>query len=72
MLGQLEFGGIDMKQYKVVRVKLSLSELGSANFTELETMMNDIAKEGWEVVCLSPQPIANTSFLLVTFCKENE
>ena len=61
-----------MKQYKVVRVKLSLSELGSANFTELETMMNDIAKEGWEVVCLSPQPIANTSFLLVTFCKENE
>ena len=61
-----------MKQYKVVRVKLSLSELGSANFTELETMMNDMAKERWEVVCLSPPPIANTSFLLVTFCKENE
>ena len=61
-----------MKQYKVVRVKLTFAELGSSKFTKLETVMNDMAKEGWEVVCLSPQPGVNTTFLLVTFCKDDE
>lgn len=61
-----------MKQYKVVKVKLTFAELGSSDFTKLETVMNDMAKEGWEVVCLSPNPAANTNFLLVTFSKDDE
>ncbi|MBQ2846716.1 MAG: DUF4177 domain-containing protein [Oscillospiraceae bacterium] len=61
-----------MKQYKVVRVKMTFEELGTVNFTRLETIMNDMAKEGWDVVCLSPQPGISTNFLLVTFCKDDE
>ena len=32
--------------------------------------MNDMAKDGWNVVCQSPQPGVATTYLLVTFCKE--
>ena len=60
-----------MKQYKVVREKITFEELGIGNFTRLETVMNDMAKEGWNVVCLSPQPGTTTNFVLVTFCKDD-
>lgn len=60
-----------MKQYKVERVKLSLSDIGSSNFEKLEAVMNDKAKEGWDVVCISPQPGTNTTFVLVTFCRDD-
>ena len=33
-----------MKQYKIVRVKLSLSDIGVANYEKLESVMNDMAK----------------------------
>lgn len=59
-----------MKQYKVIRVKLTFEEIGNADYEKLEIKMNDMAKEGWEVVCVSPQPGTNTNFLLVTFCKD--
>ena len=61
-----------MKQYKIVRVKLSLSDIGVANYEKVESVMNDMAKEGWEVVCTSPQPSVSSPYMLVTFCKEND
>ncbi len=61
-----------MKQYKIVRVKLKMEDIGLANYEKVETVMNDMAKDGWEVVCTSPQPGINTNFMLVTFCREDE
>lgn len=59
-----------MKQYKVVRIKLTLEDIGRANYEKVETVMNDMAKDGWNVVCQSPQPGVANPYLLVTFCKE--
>lgn len=59
-----------MKQYKVVRVKLPVEEICSGKYEKLENIMNDMAKEGWEVVCQSPQPGPDTYNMLVTFCKK--
>jgi hypothetical protein len=59
-----------MKQYKIVRVKLTLEDIGSANYEKIEAVMNDMAKDGWEVVSTSPQPGVSTTCMLVTFCKE--
>ena len=61
-----------MKQYKIVRVKLSLEDIGLANYQKLEAVMNNMAKEGWEVVSTSPQPGVSSTNILVTFCKEND
>ena len=61
-----------MKQYEIVRVKLKMEDIGLANYEKVETVMNDMAKDGWEVVCTSPQPGINTNFMLVTFCREDE
>lgn len=44
----------------------------TANYEKLETIMNDMSKEGREVVCRSTQPGSNNAYLLVTFCKEND
>ena len=52
-----------MKQYKVLKVYYDF-KLGS-----IEKIMNDMAKEGWEVVCMSPEP-SNTLKLIITFCRE--
>ena len=59
-----------MKQYKIVKVKLSFEDIGSADYEKLETVMNDMAKDGWEVVCTSPQPGVSNTNMLVTFCRE--
>ena len=59
-----------MKQYKIVKVKLSLEDIGSANYEKIETVMNDMAKNDWEVVYTSPQPGVSNTNMLVTFCKE--
>lgn len=32
-----------MKQYKVVRVKLSVEEIGSGKYEKLENIMNDMS-----------------------------
>ena len=61
-----------MKQYKVLRVKISLEEIGKGDYKNLEMIMNDMSKDGWEVVCQSPQPGTDSTYLLVTFCKESE
>ncbi len=58
-----------MKQYKVVRVKLSAEAIGAGKYESLEKLMNDMSEEGWEVVCQSPQPGADTYYMLVTFSK---
>ncbi len=59
-----------MKKYKIVRVKLSFTDIGMANYEKIEAVMNDMAKEGWQVVCTSPQPGVQTANMLVTFCRE--
>ena len=52
-----------MKQYKAIKVYYDY-KLGA-----LEQVMNDMAKDGWEVVCMCPEP-SNTLKLIVTFCRE--
>ncbi len=59
-----------MKQYKVLMVD-TFEEMRTAKYEKLERIMNDMSKEGWEVVCHSPQPGSNNTNLLVTFCKED-
>lgn len=53
-----------MKEYKAIKVKYD-SKLEVINQT-----MNEMAKEGWEVVCMSPEPPTNTMYFVVTFCRE--
>ena len=53
-----------MKEYKAVKVKWDV-KLDILNQT-----LNDMAKEGWEVVCISPEPPCNTLYFVVTFCRE--
>jgi len=52
-----------MKEYKSVKVKWDVK------LEELDKIMNDMAKEGWEVVCMSPEPPHTMNFV-VTFCRE--
>lgn len=59
-----------MKQYKVVRVKLSLTDIGTGDFSKMESVMNDMAKDGWKVVSHSPQPGVSTTYMLVTLSKD--
>ncbi len=58
-----------MKQYKVLMID-TFEEMRTANYEKLETIMNDMSNKGWEVVCQSPQPGSNNTYLLLTFCKE--
>ncbi|MBR5088524.1 MAG: DUF4177 domain-containing protein [Ruminiclostridium sp.] len=58
-----------MKQYKVLLVD-TFEEMRKGNYEKLETVMNDMSKDGWELVCYSPQPGSNHTHLLVTFCKD--
>ncbi len=51
-----------MKEYKLVKVKWDL-ELKRA-----EEIMNEMAQEGWEVVCMSTEP-AQTMLLIITFSR---
>ena len=53
-----------MKEYKAVKVKWDVK------LEILNQTMNDMAKEGWEVVCMSAEPPYNTLYFVVTFCKE--
>lgn len=59
-----------MKQYKVLKVKIGLVNLGSEKFDSLENVMNEMSQEGWDVVCVTPEPQAKTSSVLVTFSKD--
>ena len=52
-----------MKEYKAIKVKWDY-ELENIN-----KIMNDMAKEGWEVVCMS-QEHPNTTNFVVTFSRK--
>ena len=52
-----------MKQYKAIKIYYDYK------LATLEKVMNDMAKEGWEVVCMSPEP-SNTLKMIITFCRE--
>ncbi|MBQ9947482.1 MAG: DUF4177 domain-containing protein [Oscillospiraceae bacterium] len=53
-----------MKQYKIIKVYYDYK------LASLEKVINDMAKDGWELVCMSPEAGANTLKLLITFCRE--
>jgi hypothetical protein len=59
-----------MKTYKVMRFTLSAMEILTNNHTQLENAMNEMAKNGWEVVSQSSIQAKGAWFILVTFCKE--
>ncbi len=52
-----------MKEYKVMKIdwdyKLEI----------LETTINDMTKEGWDLVCMTPPPQSSLHFV-VTFCRD--
>ena len=54
-----------MKEYKMIKVYYDYK------LATIENIMNDMAKDGWEVVCMSPEP-SNTLKLIITFCREAE
>lgn len=52
-----------MKQYKVIKIYYEYK------LAPVENIMNDMAKEGWEVVCMTPDPTSSTKMIL-TLCRE--
>ena len=59
-----------MKEYKIIKVSM---DLGNKNIYEkIEETMEEMNKEGWEVVCMSPEPQSHTFKMLVTFCREKQ
>ena len=52
-----------MKEYKAIKVKYDF-ELEKVN-----EIMNEMAKEGWEVVCMAQEHPSKTGYV-VTFCRE--
>ncbi len=52
-----------MKEYKAIRVKWDL------DLENINKIMNDMAKDGWQVVCMSPEPLHNLMFV-VTFSRD--
>lgn len=52
-----------MKEYKAVKVKWDV------NLEQVNKLMNDMAKDGWEVVCMSLEHPNLVSYV-VTFCRE--
>ena len=53
-----------MKEYKAIKVKWDVK------LEEINKVMNDMAKDGWDVVCMSPEPPQSTMYFVVTFSKE--
>ena len=52
-----------MKEYKAIQVKWDVK------LEKVNQKMNEMAKEGWEVVCMSQEHPSKTGFV-VTFCRE--
>lgn len=53
-----------MKQYKIVKVAFDI------NYEKAEKLMNEMAQDGWEVVCVSPEPVDSLK-MMITFCRES-
>lgn len=60
-----------MKEYKIIEIdhKYIKNDYGFA-----EGVMNAEAQNGWEVVCMSLDPVKSIrgAFLVITFCRERE
>ena len=54
---------LTMKEYKAIRVKWDL------NLENINQIMYDMSKDGWQVVCMSPEPLNNLMFV-VTFSRD--
>ena len=52
-----------MKEYKSIKVKWDLK------MEILNKTINNMAKEGWELVCMTTEPRNNLDYV-ITFCKE--
>ncbi len=53
-----------MKQYKIVKVAFDVK------YEKAEKLMNEMAQDGWEVVCVSPEPFDSLK-MMITFCRES-
>ena len=51
-----------MKQYKMLKVYYN------SKLSDIEKVLNDMAKDGWELVCMTPEP--SNLKLIITFCRE--
>lgn len=54
-----------MKQYKIIKVDFDIK------YEKAETLMNEMSAKGWEVVCMTPEPI-NSLKMMITFCHESD
>ena len=54
-----------MKEYKIIKAKYDI------NFEKAEAIMNEMSKEGWEVVSVSPETSLSLS-VIITFQREIE
>ena len=54
--------------------KLNENQINSRRniYEKIEETMEEMNKEGWEVVCMSPEPQSHTFKMLVTFCREKQ
>ena len=62
-----------MKEHKIIKVFLKTSDVMHNNYEKLESVMDDMSAQGWDVVCVTNEPskIASTEFL-VAFSREVE
>jgi len=61
-----------MKKHKMVRYTLDTMEILTGDHTRIEEAMNEMAKNGWEVVGQSAIQARGTWFILVTYCKDEK
>lgn len=61
---KIEVAEVSMKEYQAIKVKWDVK------LEEINKVMNDMAKDGWDVVCMSPEPPHSTMNFVVTFCRE--
>ena len=50
-----------MKQYKIVKVDFDIK------YEKAEKLMNEMAEKGWEVACMTVEPLSKIN-LIITFC----
>lgn len=53
-----------MKKYKIIKVGLDFKN------EKAENLMNEMAEKGWEVVCMTAEPLNNLK-LIITFCRDD-
>ncbi|MBR3025716.1 MAG: hypothetical protein IKN85_00810 [Oscillospiraceae bacterium] len=60
-----------MKEHKILRVHINSDDLINHQYGILETVMNDMSAQGWDVVCVTNESHRADNFL-ITFSREAE